>query len=1076
MPVESPTPPPQGGRLWNGPGRRRGRRVSPVRGGEVRWRILRWTALHRYDVGVRWLCLILLCGGVAFGCGADESVGTADVASTDGPDAYGESDLPASDVAEEDSEAPPDGEGGLEDAADNDAGPIECAADQCTIDDACWENEEQHPDNPCVMCLVVVSADAWTTDDTAACDDGDACSTIDTCSGGECVGTNRVMCVDSDPCTDESCDPVDGSCVFSHNTAGCDDGSVCTKQTTCADGACQGGAAALDCNDGSPCTADTCDAAAGCTHTPTAGACDDADDCTADDSCTGGACVGAAVVCDDSSHCTAEACVTGKGCVVEDLAPLCADDNPCTDESCVAEKGCVYPFNSVLCDDGSACTAGDVCKGGLCSGTVVPIDDGNACTLDGCDTQLGVIHTPAEGACDDGDVCTLGDFCAESACQPGLTDLNCDDGNVCTDQSCVSFEGCAYVNNVADCDDDSVCTQLDVCKGGGCIGTQPQVCDDGNTCTTDSCDPGEGCQFALVVSNDCRPQIVVDTPPRGATITGVAAAPSVPVSGTVTSGAGAITSFLLNGVEVAVAEDGAFSTSVSANVGGNTLVFKAVDVLGTERKRVQAYLWSTSYLKPVEPKTGMVDPGIGVWLAQEVIDDGNHSLPADDLATVFEAIAADIKIGDSISNPVTENSQYKVNVNNLKHDKPTIGLVAQPGGMKVQLVVSNMKADVHADGKKIGCIPNPFGSDVCTYYPDVNGDLKVSTVAVTADLELSVVNHELLAKLKNVNVTASGVDLDLNGLLGSLLDFLVDTLVDQFKSELESAFESQIAGALEPQIQGALAGLAFNTSFDMPSLDPAGGSVPIDMVTDFSSVDFKTGGGTFRLRAGAYSPKKTPFDNSGVPGRVGCLEGPQKLVVVEQHPLELALADDFTNALLYAAWNGGLLDFDVPPEMLADVEVDTFGITDLEVKVSGMLAPTMSDCGVDSAEVHIGDLGVTAELILLGTPMTVQMWVSLTAGIEFSAADGELGFGLSEIKSLDSEVTVVQDELIGSEALVASLINDNLVPGLLGSLGGGSFAGVPLPELDLGGGATIKIKPKTVTRASGNTIVGGDLK
>ncbi len=32
----------------------------------------------------------------------------------------------------------------------------------------------------------------------------------------------------------------------------------------------------------------------------------------------------------------------------------------------------------------------------------------------------------------------------------------------------------------------------------------------------------------------------------------------------------------------------------------------------------------------------MVDPGLAFWLSQQVIDDGDHKLPANDLATIFE--------------------------------------------------------------------------------------------------------------------------------------------------------------------------------------------------------------------------------------------------------------------------------------------------------------------------------------------------------------------------------------------------------------------------------------------------------
>jgi len=126
--------------------------------------------------------------------------------------------------------------------------------------------------------------------------------------------------------------------------------------------------------------------------------------------------------------------------------------------------------------------------------------------------------------------------------------------------------------------------------------------------------------------------------------------------------------------------------------------------------------------------------------------------------------------------------------------------------------------------------------------------------------------------------------------------------------------------------------------------------------------------------------------------------------------------------------------------------------------------------------VHIGDLGVTASLVLFGQPMDVQMWISLRAGIEFTASDSELGFGLTDIEELDSEINVLQDDMVSSEGVIGDLINGTLVPQLLGALGGGSLAGVPLPEIPLGPGAVLAIDPQEVIRDGGNTIVGGGLK
>ena len=77
---------------------------------------------------------------------------------------------------------------------------------------------------------------------------------------------NGGGCDDGDPCTEDSCDPVDG-CVH---------GSVSEAH----------------CEDGNPCTDDVCEPWVGCVHGWNEGICDDGDGCTWGDRCRAGVCRG----------------------------------------------------------------------------------------------------------------------------------------------------------------------------------------------------------------------------------------------------------------------------------------------------------------------------------------------------------------------------------------------------------------------------------------------------------------------------------------------------------------------------------------------------------------------------------------------------------------------------------------------------------------------------------------------------------------------------------------------------------------------------------------------------------------
>ena len=347
------------------------------------------------------------------------------------------------------------------------------------------------------------------------------------------------------------------------------------------------------------------------------------------DTCANKGCSGLPLDCDDNDVCTIDSCDPATGCKHDgSIAANCTDDNPCTDETCDPKTGCVYPFNTVPCDDNNICTKTDTCTSGACLGSAVDPNDNNPCTDDACDKTLGIIHLNNKLPCEDGNVCTLNDACLFGECGPGPTQLTCDDSNPCTTDTCDPVEGCVFTPNTDPCDDGTVCTKDDTCGNKECHGTAI-VCDDGNACTTDSCDSVKGCGASLIVNKLCRPNIVIDYPPRAATIKGVLATPEITVLGHVTDAAGPITSLTVNGTAVTLDANGAFSYPMSTIIGGNEIIVVGTDSFGTTKQIVQSYLWSDNYYKPYwDPVTGpdhtkgIIDPGLAYYLSKSVIDDG----------------------------------------------------------------------------------------------------------------------------------------------------------------------------------------------------------------------------------------------------------------------------------------------------------------------------------------------------------------------------------------------------------------------------------------------------------------------
>jgi cysteine-rich repeat protein len=395
----------------------------------------------------------------------------------------------------------------------------------CTVQDACQGGNcvgsgklGCDDGNPCTTDVCNAPGGCSHISNTGACDDGNACTISDTCAKQVCVGKNG-LCDDGNPCTTDACN-VSSGCVFTPNSQACDDGNPCTTPDVCSGGACKGVVVAPGklCDDNNVCTTEACDQIGGCSHLPTAGKCDDNNSCTTVDSCSGGVCFGSSNVCN---------CKTAADCATLEDGNLCNGTLICDQGQCKVNAATVvtcakpaYPACSTVscvpatgqcassaindgmpCDaDGNVCTAGDTCSGGTCkAGAILGCSDGNACTVDACDAKAGCTHVAGSGPCSDGNGCTVGDQCAGGACTAGVP-TNCDDGNVCTNDACDFASGKCYFAPIAtgtSCDaDGSVCTTGDACKLGTCLAGSTLGCDDGNVCTTDTCDAKTGCVHA----------------------------------------------------------------------------------------------------------------------------------------------------------------------------------------------------------------------------------------------------------------------------------------------------------------------------------------------------------------------------------------------------------------------------------------------------------------------------------------------------------------------------------------------------------------------------------------------------
>ncbi|MBI5535277.1 MAG: hypothetical protein HY898_21295 [Deltaproteobacteria bacterium] len=187
-----------------------------------------------------------------------------------------------------------------------------------------------------------------------ACTDSNACTNGDQCNGsGTCVPGAPLSCDDTNVCTIDDCNTSTGCTHAAASSATpCSDNTVCTTSDHCnGAGTCIG--TAISCDDSNICTVDGCDAVQGCTHSgaSTSVSCNDNNACTSPDHCNGsGTCTGDAFSFDDQNACTTDTCDPGTGVshTPKPFGTPCPDNTSSNgDELCNASQTCIQGTSSV---------------------------------------------------------------------------------------------------------------------------------------------------------------------------------------------------------------------------------------------------------------------------------------------------------------------------------------------------------------------------------------------------------------------------------------------------------------------------------------------------------------------------------------------------------------------------------------------------------------------------------------------------------------------------------------------------------------------------------------------------------
>ena len=421
----------------------------------------------------------------------------------------------------------------------------------------------------------------------SVCDDGLYCNGDEVCNPqGDspdefgCIAGTEKICADSLFCTDDSCNEDIDACQYLDNDDNCDLGNDCKIYGACnssdfstyTNGGCyqavnkdDGTVCALgkalsglclsgqcldidcltdaECDDNVACTTDTCGIDRQCSNVASNSYCNDNLYCNGVETCNDtpsvvpieGCVAGVAIDCDDAIACTDDSCNEDS-----DLCEHVNNDDNCSNnlycdgpELCdpangsADANGCVASSGNVDCDDLVGCTIdscdenGDAC---LNDPDHSSCDDGNECTTDTCDLTNGCTNTNVA----DGTDCVVpGKAVFDGKCISGVCELfctldsQCDDGLSCTADTCAAGGYCENTPVNSSCNDNNVCNGVEVCNpddpqavaGTGCVAGTDLVCaSDGDPCTDDTaCDAVSGCTYDLMADGlecEINPEIL----------------------------------------------------------------------------------------------------------------------------------------------------------------------------------------------------------------------------------------------------------------------------------------------------------------------------------------------------------------------------------------------------------------------------------------------------------------------------------------------------------------------------------------------------------------------------------------
>jgi len=517
------------------------------------------------------------------------------------------------------------------------------------------------------------------------------------------------------------------------------------------------------------------------------------------------------------------------------------------------------------------------------------------------------------------------------------------------------------------------------------------------------------------------PKIIIDAPARGRQLLGPG---PVTISGSVSDATG-LALATLNGEDLKLGANGQFTTTVPGEFGLNMLVVEAEDELGNGSRHVQSFALAADYAPVVDGAVEdlLVTGGIKAWLDFAAFKgSGDEGVT---LSQIAHLVLTAFDLAALIPSPATQQEilfcTYDVYLENLEYGEPVLEIWPLESGLTVYAKFPALAADLTMPA---------------AWCPDQEGKVTAAAVTISALVAVDLTAEgEVVVEMTAVDVEFVGLDIDLYGVTGNLVQAVLSFFEDDLATMIEEQFESEVKLQVEGMLEQFLGVISVDKWIDLPPFMPSAPSTPAEIHMRGSGLESSYGGLEIDIDAAFTTVDKKHLDLLGAPRRLGCMTGPTVAPkITTQHYLEVALHDDVLSQSVFTKFLSGGIDFVLTEEAMADMGNDfaDFGVENLSIVANSFLPPIMSDCGADGVfRIQLGELRLKISLTMLSMPLEMTIFLYFSAQSQFEIV-GEPGaqkvqFTFGELDWVDYHIDEINEEWVGKEALFGELIEETFL-------------------------------------------------